>query len=137
MYVQPINQYRCLLYGTASESHLGALLRQQNYLIRISLELKRIDEVRTYQKIFHSLDIRVSCIRLLKIFCTMICRDHHSLLVNNFISTSEIKKCPYDQNPKSLTTKCKVTTNKRGQKHEYVICSTQSLIWTDRFRAVL
>ena len=53
-------------------------------------------------------------------------------------STSEFKKCIYDQKTKSLTTKYKMTTtNKKGEKHEYVFCSTQSLLWIDRFLVIL
>ena len=51
MYVKSIYQYGSLLYGTASKSHLGALQRQQNYLVRIILGLKRTDEVRTLENI--------------------------------------------------------------------------------------
>ena len=136
MYVQPIYQYGSLLYGTASRIHLGAHQRQQNYLVRIIFVLKGTDEVRTYRKNFCFLSIfEFHVYELFKLLCKIVRREHHSSFVNNFISTSEINKCVYDERkPKSLITKYKMTTaNKKRPKHGNVYYSAQSLISTNRF----
>ena len=97
--------------------------------------LKLTDEVRTYGKKSSFLSIfEFHVYEMFQLLCKNVRREHHSLLVNNFRSTSEVKRCLYDQRPKSLTTKYIMkTANKRGPKHENVYCSTQSLIWTGRY----
>ena len=92
--VRPFYQYRSLLYGTASRSHLGAPQRQQNYLVRIILGLKRTDEVRTYRKKNSILSIfEFHVYELFKLLCRIGRREYHSSFVNNSISTSEINRC--------------------------------------------
>ena len=71
---------------------------------------------------------------LFKLLCKIVRRERHSLLVSNFMSTSEIKRCLYDHRTKSPTTKYIMTAaNKKVPKHGYVYCSTPSLYRSDRF----
>ena len=62
---------------------------------------------------------------LFKLLSRIVRREYHSSFVNNFISTSEINRCVYDQRkPKSLITKYKKTTanKKKDQKTDtYII----------------
>ena len=112
MCIQSIYQCGCIFYCTASRIHLGVLQRQQNYLIQKVFGLKQTDEVRTYRKNYSIFSIfRFHVSELLRLFCKIVRIEHISLLVNTFISTSEIEGCFYDQRrPKSLTTIYKLTT---------------------------
>ena len=132
LYVQPIFQYGCLLFGTASKSHLGFSKDRETIPSENFLGLMRSHEVRTYRKKYSILwryELNVN--ELFKLLCKIVRREN-SFLVNNIISTSDIQRCLYDQRPKSLTTKYIMTTGNKKRTETRIRILFNSIFYLDR-----